>query len=369
MPRSDTSRAGVVLLDAREPTPPHERAVHHNLAERLASLLGTRVIEEQDRATAKGALYYLPTDTLIGPERYHSLGIHSVEDFFGGMVSHPYMATKAISHPLPAGAACPEGWTDAFAKRATDALLKGYTVFSLADAQMAAELLFAEGPLRLKSVRATAGRGQYVIGNHNELDAILSHLDEEEISIWGLVLEENLTDVETFSVGQVTVAGITASYYGTQQLTQDHQGESVYGGSDLVVVRSDYDQLLQLQMSEQLRLAITQARRYEAAAYHAFPGFVASRRNYDVARGLNLRGQVRSGVLEQSWRIGGASSAEVMALQAFAADPSLQRLRASTHEVFEPVEVPPDATLFYQGDDSDVGQISKFARVRPYDHP
>ncbi|MNN48574.1 hypothetical protein D3C81_1630610 [compost metagenome] len=175
--------------------------------------------------------------------------------------------------------------------------------------------------------------------------------------------------METFSVGQVTVAGITASYYGTQQLTQDHQGESVYGGSDLVVVRGDYDQLLQLQMSEQLRLAITQARRYEAAAYHAFPGFVASRRNYDVARGLNLRGQVRSGVLEQSWRIGGASSAEVLALQAFAADPSLQRLRASTHEVFEPVEVPPDATLFYQGDDSDVGQISKFARVRPYDHP
>ncbi len=369
MPHSDTTRAGVAVLDARAPTPPHERAVHRNLAERLASLLGTRLIEEQDRATVKGPLYYLPTDTLIGPEQYQPLGITSQEDFFGGMVSHPYMATKAISHPLPAGAAAPDGWTDVFAKRAADALLKGYTVFSLADAQMAAELLFADGALRLKSVRATAGRGQYVIHNHNELDAILSHLDEEEISVWGLVLEENLAEVETYSVGQVTVAGITASYYGTQQLTQDHDGASVYGGSDLVVVRGDYHQLLQLQMNDELRLAINQARSYEAAAYHAFPGFVASRRNYDVARGRNPHGQVRSGVLEQSWRIGGASSAEVLALQAFAADPSLQRLRASTHEVFDDAQVPQDATLFYQGDDSEVGQISKFARVRPYDHP
>lgn len=369
MPRSNTAKAGVVLLDARDPPPPHERAVHQKLAERLAKLLGTQVIEEKDRATVEGSLYYLPTDTLIGLERYRALGIESVDDFFGGMVSQPYMATKAISHPLPAGADSPEGWTDEFAKRAADALLRGFTVFSLADAQMAADLLFDEGPLRLKSVRATAGRGQFVIGNHNELDAILSQLDEEEISLWGLVLEENLTEVETFSVGQVTVAGITASYYGTQQLTRDHAGESVYGGSDLVVVRGDYDQVLQLELTDPVRLAVTQARLYEQAAFHAFPGFLASRRNYDVARGLNARGKTRSGVLEQSWRIGGASSAEVLALEAFANDPSLQRVRASTHEVFGDAELPADATLFYQGDDSEVGRISKFARVRPYDHP
>lgn len=369
MPHSDNTKAGVVVLDARDPTPPHERAVHRNLAARLAKLLGTRVIDENDSSTHQGKLYYLPTDTLINPEHYRTLGIESADDFFGGMVSHPYMATKAISHPLPAGATAAEGWTDEFAIQAAGALLRGYTVFNLADARMAADLLLIDGPLRLKSVRATAGRGQYVIGNHNELDAILSQMDEEEISLWGLVLEENLTDVETFSVGQVTVAGITASYYGTQQLTQDHDGKSVYGGSDLVVVRGDYDQLLQLQLDEEIRLAVTQARLYEQAAYQAFPGFVASRRNYDVARGLDRWGKARSGVLEQSWRIGGASSAEVLALEAFADDPSLQRLRASTHEVFGDVELPADATLFYQGDDSEVGRISKFARVRAYDHP
>ncbi|NBA95989.1 DUF3182 family protein [Pseudomonas sp. R5(2019)] len=363
------AKTGVVLLTAEDAKPAHEHEVHIKLAERLANILGTEFFPAALSAAAGERRYYLPTDTLIDPERYRQLGIETDRDFFGGMVSQPFMATKAISHPLPGGAMSPLGWTDDFALRASDALLRGYSVFSLADAQMAADLLFIDGPLRLKPVRATAGRGQCVIHNRNELDAILSQLDEEEISTWGLVLEENLTDVETFSVGQVMVAGIIASYYGTQNLTQDHAGETVYGGSELVLVRGDYDQLLQLDMDKPTRLAVNQARLYEQAAIAALPGFVASRRNYDVARGTNAQGKLRSGVLEQSWRIGGASSAEVLALEAFADDLTLQRLRASTHEIYGETELPADATLFYQGDDSDVGFITKYARVRPYDHP
>ena len=45
--------------------------------------------------------------------------------------------------------------------------------------------------------------------------------------------------------------------------------------------------------------------------------FFASRRNYDVVAGLDARGQRRCGVLEQSWRVGGASPAELVALAAF----------------------------------------------------
>ncbi len=367
MPRRTDRKHGVLLLDTRERTPEHERAVHRKLAEHLAALLHTQVVaspadEEED-------LYYLPTATLIDPRRYGQLGIHSTEDFFGGLVAHPYMATKAISHPLPAGARYPNGWTDEFARQAGTALLKGYTVFSIADARAAASLLLRDGPLRLKPVRATAGRGQKVITSAAELEPELSQLDNDELALWGLVLEENLTDVETFSVGQVQVAGIVSSYYGVQHCTVDHQGESVYGGSDLVVVRGDYERLLQLELDQPLRIAITQAQAYEQAAIASFPGFLASRRNYDVARGLTAAGHVRSGVLEQSWRIGGASSAELLALRAFADDPALQRVRASTHEVFGDAVLPGDATLFYQGDDREVGRICKYARIRDYDHP
>ncbi len=279
------------------------------------------------------------------------------------------MATKAISHPLPANARYPLGWTDDFARHASDALLRGYTVFCLEDAGRAAALLLRDGPLRIKPVRATAGRRQIVVTSMKEVEHALIGQDEKELALWGLTLEENLTQVQTFSVGQVLVAGILCSYYGTQQLTRDHAGEEIYGGSDLVLVRGDYDALLQLELEEHLRLAITQARIYEQAALQNFPGFFASRRNYDVARGLNSQDKPRSGVLEQSWRIGGASSAEVLALQAFAADPALSRIRASTHEAFDAPDLPADATIFYQGDDSELGRICKYARLRDYDHP
>ena len=84
---------------------------------------------------------------------------------------------------------------------------------------------------------------------------------------------------------------------------------------------------------ENIRTAVGQARVYDAAT-SVFPGLFASRRNYDVAQGANARGQWRSGVLEQSWRVGGATGAEIAALEAFRADPGLQVVHTSTVEVY-----------------------------------
>lgn len=368
MPRSREPHTAVVLLDTREHTPDHEHATHLKLVERLAQLLGIAHAQPDVPPVAADHFYYVPTETLIEPQRYQPLGIQDERDLFGGMVSHPYMATKAISHPLPANGSFPPGWTDAFAQQASDALLKGYTVFSKDDARCAAQLLLPEGAVRIKPVQATAGRGQQVIEQLDQLEPLLADMDEQTLALWGLVLEENLDDVETFSVGQVRVAGLTCSYHGSQRLTQDHQGTEVYGGSDLVVVRGDYHALLQLPLEDTVRLAVNQAMTYEHAAEQHFPGFFASRRNYDIARGLDPHNHRRSGVLEQSWRLGGASSAEILALQAFADDPALQRVNASSHEVFGMPELPADATLFYQGNDSELGHFSKYARIREHDH-
>lgn len=369
MPSRTPRKAGVVLMNGGVEPPEHELAVHQGLAIRIATLLGTRFLDEDESLHATDSnLYYLPTQTLIDAGRYRAMGILTVDDFFGGMVDQPFMATKAISHPLfPQGAAV-KGWQPKFASLAGDALLGGFTVFNLADALVAGETMLKTAALRIKPVRATAGRGQVVVHDRNELDLILSQMDEEEVMVWGLVLEENLDDVKTYSVGQVQVAGITASYFGTQGLTRDHDDVLVYGGSELVVARGNYEQLLKLDMDDATRLAVQQAQRYEQAAMQTLDGFMASRRNYDIARGTDHNGQIRSGVMEQSWRVGGASSAEVLALEAFAADTSLNQVIASTHEVFDDCVLPADATLFYQGKDAAVGLISKYARIRAYEH-
>jgi len=69
-------------------------------------------------------------------------------------------------------------------------------------------------------------------------------------------------------------------------------------------------------------------------------------------------------VLEQSWRIGGASGAEVAALHAFHDDSSLRWVDASTHEVYaDGVTMPPGAQVQFDGVDADAGRLVKYTLV------
>jgi len=64
------------------------------------------------------------------------------------------------------------------------------------------------------------------------------------------------------------------------------------------IFRNDLRALARLRLRE-ARLLLG-ARLYDGAAFRHFPGLIASRRNYDVVQGLNINGQLRSAVLEQS---------------------------------------------------------------------
>lgn len=357
---------GVLLFPSECGVSQHEHAVHQVLGRKIAALLGTRFLGEYAAEHAAGNYYLIPSDTLIGSARCQELGITCPEDFFGGTVAQPFMATKAISHPLPDHPRhVPPGWSHQFSRQVANSILGGRSVFDLADAQRAGEQLLEHGPVRVKPVLAKAGRGQEVIRDARQLADCLAEQDAEQVAIWGLVLEENLRDVVTFSVGQVQAAGITATYYGSQRLTRDNTGEEVYGGSDLTIVRGDYAELMRMDMPDAIRLAVSQAHVYEHAAFAAF-GLCASRRNYDVAQGIDSLGKPRSGVLEQSWRIGGASAAEIFALEAFASDPQLQCVRASTYECYGESEPPDDAQQLYSGEEYEVGRLSKYVKVEPH---
>lgn len=275
---------------------PHERITRAAVAQRLAALTGFDYAGEYDpSARYPGRVYFVPGDTLVGPEAA-GVGITGEHDLFGGVVPYSFVATKIITHPLvEPGAYAPEGWSDTFTCQVQSAVLEGYSVFTAEQALAAGERLLEHGPIRLKPVHATAGRGQRVIRSLTELAEALAGIDAAELADAGLVLEENLTAVSTHSVGQVRVADLTATYYGSQRLTADSTGDEVYGGSDLVVVRGDFDALAQLPLSESIHIAVEQARAYDAAT-SVFLGLFASRRNYDVAQGTNARGQWRSGV-------------------------------------------------------------------------
>lgn len=342
----------------------HEAATHRVVATRLAALLDLPYAGACEDGQPFASSYVVPRASLSGRRIAAKLAIRSERDLFGGWTLRDWMATKAIMHPLVSGeAAAPPGWTRRLAKDAAPLTLRGVTAFSAPDALAAGRLLLRTGPVRLKPANADGGRGQIVARSDAELaDAVTS------LCVGGrladiLTLEENLEDVVTYGVGQVRLPGRTVSYCGTQSTTVNNEGGSAYGGSMLLVICGGFDRLLARPLPPETGEAIARAAAFDALADRHLPGLIASRRNYDVACGVGADGSRRIGVLEQSWRMGGATGAEIAALEVFAREPRVAAVHARTVEVYGAPPAPDGATLYYRGRDPVVGPLTKYALV------
>jgi len=369
--RQGPKRGGSVVTYSCRASRQHETATLRELAGRLAAIKGYDFADEWDSARRySGPLYFVPNDTLVGIDQAGALGIKGEQDLFGGVVPFAFAATKAITHPLPGpDATAPDGWSSDFHGRVRGVVLPGYSAFAKREARIAGKRLLELGRVRLKLPAGIGGVGQFVVDDEPALAAHLESLDEDVLARDGLVLEQDLAEVLTHSIGQVLVDELRASYCGVQRLTTNHRGEQVYGGSDLTIARGGFDRLLMLPLARDVVHAIDQARAYHTAAMTSFHGMFASRCNYDVAQGVDNEGRQCSGVLEQSWRIGGASAAELAALEAFRADPSLDVVRASTIEVYSTGAVPDDAVVYFRGVDEHAGAMTKYVRIEPYGNP
>lgn len=365
-----TNRNKLVVAHSVHPDAPlHEVETNRALARWLAQILGLEFGGSYDPQQHRSRdLYLLPTQTLVGAEAARQLGVTGPQDLWGGYVEHDFICTKAISHGLLNHKAhAPRGWAPLFSERVRSVVLDGLSVFSLEDARPAAEHLLYTGPIRLKPVHACAGRGQEVIDSLDRFDEILARPEARALFTEGVVLEQDLDQVITHSVGQSFIGGKVLSYCGDQYLTKDGVGENVYGGSNLLVVQGGYDDLLKLDLADDVRLAIRQAQVFDNAADEAYPRFFASRRNYDIAQGIDSDGKQRSGVLEQSWRMGGASSAEMAALQRFVSDPHLRAIRVSSVETYLDQPLPTDAIEVYRGPAQNSDFLLKYVTVKSYD--
>src|ERR1700687_593611 len=122
----------------------HECVTRMQIAEQLAALKGYEFAGEYDDTLRyPGAVYYVPSCTLVGSETTARLGIKNEDDLFGGVVPYAFVATKTITHPLPhENAHVPPGWCSHFSAAVADAVLGGHAAFTLDDAERAgAQLL------------------------------------------------------------------------------------------------------------------------------------------------------------------------------------------------------------------------------------
>ena len=219
------------------------------------------------------------------------------------------------------------------------------------------------GPIRVKESLGDGGHGQTVVKAIAGLDAFLEKLPLEAIACHGLVLETNLRRATTRSVGQTVIGDRMITYHGTQRAVTNNHGLSVYGGSHLICVRGGWAELEELPMDAETCLAVSQARTYDRNA-DRYPGFLASRRNYDVGQGMDGRGRWRSGVFEASWRSGGAGTAELAALMAFTQDSRLQVVEATSVKQFgRRTTIPASAVVHFHGDDPEDGPLLRYTVV------
>ncbi|MCP8466269.1 DUF3182 family protein [Pseudomonas sp. ZM23] len=364
---ADSSRL-VVACSLEPDAHPADVQTNQALARWLADIQGLEFSAElPGQGSAGRSIYWVPDATVAGRAQAARLGVHGPLDLFGGYVEREFQGGKAIVHPLfERPTLTPKGWNDTFARRVQPLVLDGNSVFCHNDAVRCASARLKRGPQRLKPAGGRGGMGQQVISDIDELADALRHLEEPDYRL-GLVIEDDLQEVRTHSVGQVMITGVLLSYHGIQQQTRNPRGELVYGGSDLLVVRGDFDGLLSLDLVAPVRETIQQALLFDRAAHQSFPQFYASRRNYDLVQGTDIRGRPCSGVLEQSWRIGGASGAELAALEAFVAEPALCVIRAASFEIFEDKPLPDNAHVLYRGPDPHGDLVLKYAMVEPHE--
>ncbi len=357
----------------------HEQASIEFVARRIARLLsadfgGEYGMPEQmelahsSRPGEEIALYFVPGDTLLCAQA-DRLGIKNTMQLFGGCVPHEFIASKCITHPL-LGRHCsaPAGWSHEFPDSVRHVTLRGFSAFSLAEALVAGEALLAHGEIRIKAPCARGGNGQCVVNTVEAAKEFLHAVDHDHFATHGVVLEANLQEETTRSIGTVTIGDTQISYCGSQMTTVDRHGGSVYGGSSIRAVRGGFNHLLRLDWSKEEIIAIAQAMIYDAAADTCFEGFFASRRNYDVAQGCDRDRRFCSGVLEQSWRIGGASPAEIAAVEAFARDPALVSVRTSCREIHSLCDAPDKSDIYFRDADADVGHITKFVSIDAHEY-
>lgn len=342
----------------------HEYVRNVSLVSTIARILDfpQRSIE---RISSGDSLYMVSNHCLVQNDVAPNWRISGPEHIFGGVVPERFVSTKSIMHGLVKEMAHrPARWSSALERVAERCTLPGYTVFSLQDAHEAGTRLLALGHIRIKDPLANGGHSQWIATSTQEVyDILRRHCNETYNWQAGLVMELNLSEATTRSVGHVQIGGHYMSYYGRQHHTINNAGESDYGGTDIVAMRGSFIDLFQSPLPFYLTHAVEMVMHFDEAVTEAFPDAIISRHNYDIIEGFDSRGIFRSGILEQSYRIGGASSAEVAAVYAFAEDPALVRVYASSKERYGGREIPSGATIHFDGIDPDMGRMQVYTTI------
>ena len=335
----------------------------------------------------QGKTYYVADKTIVlefteNQKLIKDALIESEKDFFGGIVPRAYQSTKAIMHPLVSReAACPLGWSHEFSQELVhlDLVLPGFTVFNIEDIRTAFNHLYDKGvyQIRLKDPLGYLGMNQFIVTSFQELEQFISDkiVDNEKLEQYGLVVEENLCpeDLKIYSVSFVTVGFHQVQCIGVQRFSQ-----GLYAGTDFVIMQTGKYILPELLArvgifnNEDAQVIIDKALLFRALLNKHIPEIKTARFNLDIVSGIasiysngTCELVKRFALLEQSFRVGGASAAEIWGLEYLLCHPSVDAVCASTYYRYgdEAYQTVSGEENLYCGVDSRLGSISTSVKV------
>jgi hypothetical protein len=341
------SKVKLLVINTNEPK--LKLAYYRNLriVEKIASIF------ERFGGIDQGKTYYVADTTIVLEFRENQklikdAFIESEKDFLGGIVPRYHHSTKAIMHPLVSReAACPLGWSHEFSEELVhlDLVLPGFTVFNIEDIRTAFNDLSYKGvyQIRLKDPLGVLGMRQFVVTSFQELEQFISDqiVDNDQLQQYGLVVEENLCseDLKTYSVSFVTIGSHQVQCIGVQRFSQ-----GLYSGTDLVIMQTGKRILPELLAqvgifnNEDAQVIIDKALLFRALLNKHIPEIKIARFNLDIVSGIasiysngTCELVKRFALLEQSFRVGGASAAEIWGLEYLLYYPSVDAVCASTY--------------------------------------
>ncbi len=335
----------------------------------------------------QGKTYYVADKTIVLEFRENQklikdALIESEKDFFGGIVPRAHQSTKAIMHPLVSReAACPLGWSHEFSQELVhlELVLPGFTVFNIEDIRTAFNHLYDKGvyQIRLKDPLGYLGMNQFVVTSFQELEQFISDkiVNNEKLQQYGLVVEENLCpeDLKIYSVSFVTVGSHQVQCIGVQRFSQ-----GLYRGTDHVIMQTGKRIIPELLAQvgifnkEDAQVIIDKALLFRALLNKHIPEIKTARFNVDIVSGIasiysngTCELVKRFALLEQSFRVGGASAAEIWGLEYLLCHPSVDAVCASTYYRYgdEASQIVSGEENLYWGVDSRLGPISTSVKV------
>lgn len=302
---------------------------NHSLAGFLAKLTGRKYQGDLSLNTKIDSRDILFPHKSLPVSAGEELGVTSQNQIFGSVIE-PIYAEKSIFHPLiNKPEVAPRNFPHKFPKQLFEskATLPGYTVFCLDDALSAFELLKLQGVVvRLKDPQGSSGTKQLIVASRTEVEEFVKSIDPSKLKALGLVLESNLINssdpkaaLRAYSAGWTVIDGKIYSYIGEQMFGETGTVDR-YLGTKLYMVRGTTNNLIDFAKEKKLQ-SILQCLSKVKRAMVFLPYLIGSRINFDFLVGIpetlpaNRYIKERTYVVEQSFRVGGATPAELLGIQ------------------------------------------------------